>query len=154
MNKIDLKDKFIGTWKGTYCLILSWLPEPNFISDSKMEIKGVANDKFLQMNYDWHHEAINQDGVILIGNINKPSLLTASWVDSWGMSGKIMNCEGSINEAGDISLLGSYEVKDSPNWGWRIEIPCPVDDHLQIKMYNVSPAGEEYFAGDANYVRD
>ncbi|WP_256007216.1 DUF1579 family protein [Pedobacter deserti] len=154
MKITDINHKFIGQWKGTYKLILSWLPEPDFISESGMTIKAVGNGKFLILSYDWVHEGEAQDGVILIGNNNKRHEVTASWVDSWGMSGKIMNCYGTINEQGDISVLGSYEVTDNPDWGWRIEIPCPTEDKMQIKMYNVSPEGEEFFAGDANYSRN
>ncbi|MCG6142693.1 DUF1579 family protein [Leptospira mtsangambouensis] len=149
----DINNKFIGNWQGEYRLILSWLPNPDFISNSKMNIKSIANGKFLVMTYDWYHEEQNQDGLILIGNDNKLSEVTASWIDSWGMSGKIMPCNGKINQNGDITILGSYEVTDSPNWGWRIEIPCPRENKIQIKMYNVSPEGEEILAGDANYNR-
>ena len=150
---MDLSSKFIGHWQGTYRLVMSWLPNPDFISVSNMTVKSVANDKFLALSYDWQHEGASQDGLILIGNISKQAGVTASWVDSWGMSGKIMNCYGAINEQGDIVLQGSYEVPDNPDWGWRIEIPCPTDHTLQIKMYNLSPEGEESLAGDANYTR-
>lgn len=85
-----------------------------------------------------------------MGDNNKQSEVTASWIDSWGMDGKIMNCYGTMNEAGDIFLKGSYE-DGSPDWGWRIDIPLPTDHSLQLKMYNVSPDGEEFLAVDANY---
>ncbi|MDM8175898.1 DUF1579 domain-containing protein [Olivibacter sp. LS-1] len=153
MKITNLSSKFVGHWKGTYRLVLSWLPNPDFISVSNMVIKSIANDKFLMLSYDWQHEGVGQDGLILIGNINKQAGVTASWVDSWGMSGKIMNCYGTINQQGDIILLGSYEVPDNPDWGWRIEIPCPNDNALQILMYNISPEGEEFLAGDTNYTR-
>lgn len=153
MKITNLSSKFVGHWKGTYRLVLSWLPNPDFISVSNMVIKSIANDKFLMLSYDWQHEGVGQDGLILIGNINKQAGVTASWVDSWGMSGKIMNCYGTINQQGDIILLGSYEVPDNPDWGWRIEIPCPNDNALQILMYNISPEGEEFLAGDINYTR-
>jgi hypothetical protein len=153
MKIMNLSSKFVGHWKGTYRLVLSWLPNPDFISVSNMAIKSIANDKFLVLSYDWQHEGVGQDGLILIGNINKQAGVTASWVDSWGMSGKIMNCYGTINQQGDIILLGSYEVPDNPDWGWRIEIPCPNDNALQIVMYNISPEGEEFLAGDTNYTR-
>lgn len=103
--------------------------------------------------YDWHHENETQEGLILIGNNNKQSEVTASWVDSWGMGGKIMNCFGTTNEEGDIVIRGSYEVTDSPDWGWNILIQLPRANELQIKMYNVSPTGEEHLAVDANYSR-
>ncbi|MCP9765489.1 DUF1579 family protein [Lacihabitans soyangensis] len=151
MKIVDLNSKYVGQWKGTYRLILSWLPNPDFISESHMEIKAVANGKFLTMTYDWQHDGLDQHGMILIGNNNKQFEVTASWVDSWGMSGKIMNCFGTVDDEGDISVTGSYEVNNSPDWGWRIEIPCPTDNALQIKMYNVSPEGQDFFAGDANY---
>ena len=153
MKIMDLNSKFIGQWYGTYRLVLSWLPNPDFISVSNMRIKPIANGQFLELSYDWHHEGVSQDGLILLGNNNKQAVVTASWVDSWGMSGKIMNCYGTINQQGDIVLRGSYEVPDNPDWGWRIEIPCPTDTTLQILMYNLSPEGEESLAGDANYTR-
>lgn len=153
MKTMNLSSKFIGQWQGTYRLVLSWLPNPDFISVSNMTVKSIANDKFLVLSYDWQHEGVDQDGLILIGNINTQAGVTASWVDSWGMSGKIMNCYGTINQQGDLILLGSYEVPDNPDWGWRIEIPCPNDNALQIVMYNISPKGEESLAGDANYTR-
>ena len=151
-SRLDLS-KFMGHWQGTYRLVLSWLPDPDFISVSNMTVKSIANDKFLVLSYDWQHEGAAQDGLLLIGNINKETEVTASWVDSWGMSGEIMNCYGSINPESDIALLGSYKVKDSDDWGWRIGITCPTDNALQIMMYNVSPEGEEFLAGDANYTR-
>ncbi len=102
-------------------------------------------------NYDWHHEGVAQEGMLLVGNNNEQSEVTASWIDSWGMGGKIMNCYGTTNEVGDISLRGTYEVQDNPDWGWRIDIPLPTDNSLQVKMYNVSPDGEEFLAVDASY---
>jgi hypothetical protein len=151
MKLINISDKYIGHWKGTHRLILSWLPEPDFNSVSNMVIKAAANSKFLMLSYDWIHEDVVQEGILLIGNNNKQSEVTASWIDSWGMGGKIMNCYGRMNEKGDISILGSYEVANSTNWGWRMEIPVPTDNNFQIKMYNVSPDGEESLAVDANY---
>ena len=153
MKIIEKKENYTGHWVGEYKLILSWLPEPEFISASNMTIGTVANEKFLTLEYDWQHEGVSQHGFILMGNNNKQHEVTAAWVDSWGMSGKIMNCKGTINDHGDISLLGSYEVPDGPNWGWKIEIPFPTEVKIQIKMYNISPTGEEFLAGDANYTR-
>lgn len=150
---MNLINKFTGCWHGTYHLVLSWLPNPDFISVSNMTIKSIANNKFLVFSYDWQHEGISQDGLILIGNIDKNDGITASWIDSWGMSGKIMNCHGTINEEGDIALKGSYEVQGHPDWGWRIEIPCPTDHTLKIIMYNVTPEGEQSLAGDSDYTR-
>lgn len=150
---LDLNSKFIGHWQGTYCLVLSWLPEPNFISASNLTVTPVSRGKFLTFTYDWEYEGAAQEGLLLIGNMQKQDGVTASWVDSWGMSGAIMECHGTITSQGDIVLRGGYAVKDSPDWGWRIEIPCPGENSLQILMYNVSPEGEEFLAGDANYIR-
>ena len=151
MKLRDINNRYIGDWKGNHRLILSWLPDPDFNSDSNLAIKAVANNKFLMLTYTWYHEGMAQEGVLLIGNNNNAAEVTASWIDSWGMGGKIMNCYGKMNEQGDISVMGSYEVTDSPNWGWRIDISLPTDHNLQIKMYNVSPDGEETLAVDANY---
>ncbi len=152
-NTIGLHRIFIGQWQGTYRLVLSWLPEPNFISVSNMTVSSVANGKFLSLSYDWEHEGIAQDGLLLVGNIHNQTGVTASWVDSWGMSGAIMQCQGTAGPEGNIVLRGSYQVKDSPDWGWRIELSRPGENSLQILMYNISPEMEEFLAGDANYTR-
>jgi hypothetical protein len=153
MRIMDLNTRFLGNWQGTYRLVQSWLPNPDHICDSKMSITSVANGKFLAFTYDWQHEGITQEGLILIGSNNKKAEVTASWVDSWGMDAKIMNCYGTINDQGDIVVHGSYQVPENPDWGWRIEIPCPNDNTLQIIMYNLTPEGEASLAGDANYTR-
>ncbi|PST83097.1 hypothetical protein C7T94_10810 [Pedobacter yulinensis] len=153
MEIMNLSSSLAGHWRGTYRLILNWLPDPDFISDSDLSVKSVANGKFLVLDYDWQHEGASQDGLLLIGNVNKAQELTASWVDSWGMSGKIMNCNGTISQDGYISLLGAYEVPDHPDWGWRTEIHCPTADTLKITMYNISPEGEESLAVDSSYTR-
>jgi len=152
-NNIDLHRTLIGNWQGNYRLVLSWLPEPNFISVSNMTVSSVANGKFLILSYNWKHEGVAQDGLLLIGNLHKQDELTGSWVDSWGMSGGIMQCHGTIGPEGDIFLRGNYEVKGSTEWGWRISIPFPRENVLQILMYNISPEQEEFLAGDANYTR-
>lgn len=90
MKLIDINNKYIGLWKGNHRLILNWLPDPNFDSISNLAIKAVANNKFLMFTYDWHHEGVAQEGMLLMGNNNKQSEVTASWVDSWGMDGKII----------------------------------------------------------------
>ncbi|MCS3553540.1 MULTISPECIES: hypothetical protein [unclassified Sphingobacterium] len=54
-----------------------------------MMIKAAANSKFMILSYDWIHEDVVQEGIELIGNNNKQSEVTASWIDSWGMGGKL-----------------------------------------------------------------
>ncbi|MDF2515253.1 MAG: hypothetical protein K0R59_549 [Sphingobacterium sp.] len=91
MKLIDINNRYIGDWRGNHRLILSWLPDPDFNSDSNLVIKAVANNKFLMLTYNWHHDGRPQEGMLLIGNNNKAAEVTASWVDSWGTGGKIMN---------------------------------------------------------------
>jgi hypothetical protein len=83
----------------------------------------------------------------------KQHIATASWIDSFHMSNKLMFCQGEINAEGIIDLRGSYEAPPDQNWGRRIIITVPFENQLQIVMYNCSPEGVEELAIQADYKR-
>ena len=41
----------------------------------------------------------------------------------------------------------------SPDWGWRIELEVTELDEFEMRMYNISPQGEEELAVQARYDR-
>lgn len=59
MKLRDINNRYIGDWGGNHRLILSWLPDPDFNSDSNLAIKAVANDKFLLLTYNWQTKTPN-----------------------------------------------------------------------------------------------
>ena len=55
-------------------------------------------------------------------------------------------------EDGRFGALGSY-CAGGERWGWRTEVSQPDPEHLDIRMFNITPAGEEALAVEVNYTR-
>ena len=152
MNLTDLSDHFLGNWEGTKELYFTGPPDPDNVSASTLVVVPIAKGKFLSFAYTWSFKDEEHEGFLLIGNGNAKGVATAAWVDSFHMSGKIMACEGAVDEQARINVLGSYEPLPDPDWGWRIEV-IPKGKSLQIIMHNISPEGEEVLAVRAMYER-
>lgn len=150
MSLDKFKNISTGLWAGDNVLCLSWMNPPEFHSPSQLTVAQTVRDKFLTFNYSWSHENMMHEGLLLIGYDAKQEVVNASWVDSWHSSAKPLALSGTINEQNAIDLYGTYEVPNHPDWGWRIVINTP-EDALQIKMFNVSPEGEQELAVQANY---
>jgi len=149
----EISSGFIGHWEGTNKLYLNWLPQPEHLSDTRLEISPVVNANFLQFAYDWLHEDKAQKGVILVGRELKEGRACATWTDTWHQSTEIMSCKGTIDATGAVDIRGSYSVENSPDWGWRIVLHLHAPDELEMTMYNVSPDGDEELAVQAQYRR-
>jgi hypothetical protein len=145
--------KLVGEWRGTNRLHLSWMAESPFISESKAIINFSAKGIFLKIEYDWIYENSLQEGMILIGREKDSDLIKSFWIDSWHLSDKFMVSESKAKNGGAISVKGYYTVPDQPDWGWRTVIDSENADTFRIKMYNVSPDGEESLAVEADYKR-
>ena len=152
MKLVDLHEKLVGNWSGTNLLRLSWIDPPDHVSPGTMSVVPVAKGKFLSFSYNWSHEEVGQEGLLLVGYDEKKAQATAAFVDSWHMSATVMPFTGSIDDQGVINLLGSYEAPPGPDWGWRIVITAS-NDALRMVMYNITPEGEEDLAVDAKYRR-
>lgn len=149
----EIQEKLVGDWSGDNLLRLSWLTPPDYFSAAEVLVARAAKGKFLTFRYTWSHDHVPQEGLLVLGYDEKQRLATASWVDSWHQSARVMFCSGTIDLTGRIDLRGSYEVSPGPDWGWRIVILQPADSQLQINMYNCSPEGEEELAVQAKYER-
>jgi hypothetical protein len=153
MDLNDIRENLLGTWSGDNLLHLSWLTPTDYHSPTSLTVTPTVKDRFLLFNYTWSHENTPHEGLVLVGYDKNDNVVTASWVDSWHMSGKIMFCKGSLDANGTIDILGSYEAPPGPDWGWRITITHSTDQALQIIMHNVTPDGEEDLAVKAEYKR-
>lgn len=140
-----------GRWKGNYRL---W--EPGALprqSQSAVQVAAMIGGRFVRMDYTWLYEAEPQQGSILFGWEIKKRLVTAVWVDSWHMGDKFMTCRGTADRKGAIIVRGSYAVRGSGEWGWRTLIKPSPGRSIRMLMYNVSPAGKEELAVDANFAK-
>lgn len=152
MKISTLRERLVGTWSGTMTLYTNWLPVKEHASDSTLVVTPVAGGHFLSFGYTWSYEGKSKEGLLLIGNENDNDKVTASWVDSWHQSGKILQLEGDVTEDGVIKASGTFPAPPGPDWGWRIEVSLH-DGAPRIAMFVTSPEGEEDPAVDTQYRR-
>jgi hypothetical protein len=69
------------------------------------------------------------------------------------MKDDIMVCDAT-GGGGVVSLRGSYAAPPGPDWSWRIEIEAEGVSFLLVRMFNITPLGEEALAVLARYERD
>jgi hypothetical protein len=142
----------LGDWSGTSQL---WLyPGADAeASQTAARVSPVAQGQFIAIAYTWEYGDEPQEGMILFGSRMGATPTRAVWLDSWHMRDDIMVCD-STQDGGVVSLRGSYAAPRGPDWGWRIEIEMERSSSLVVRMFNVTPLGEEALAVLAWYERD
>jgi hypothetical protein len=100
----------------------------------------------------WALQEDEHEGLIIFGHERESDTLTATWIDSWHMSDKVMLSREIERNPDAISVMGYYAAPPGPDWGWRTVI-TPDTDSFQMTMYNVTPDGEETFAVGVTYRR-
>jgi hypothetical protein len=138
----------IGDWEGTSRLVLPG--EPDRRSVTAATVQPVALGTFVSIAYSWEFDGAPQEGLLLLGE--EGGAITAVFVDSWHMDDALMLCRGPVAAGGAVDVRGAYAVEGGPDWGWRIVVE-PAADALGIRMYNVTPAGEEFLGVEAAYRR-
>lgn len=144
--------RFVGSWKGTNKLHVSWMPEPLKESDSTLTVSLKANGQFIAFDYTWAYEGEPQEGIILLGCDTKSNAVQTVWTDSWHSRHTFILSDGKVADDGTVSVKGYYKVPDHPDWGWRTVI-IPQNDLIKIAMYNVSPEGVEEPAVETDFSR-
>jgi Protein of unknown function (DUF1579) len=142
----------VGEWEGRNLLWLS-PDDPARESATSATVSLAAQGRFLTVSYRWADGGKPQDGVILLGAGQQGKTLEAAWVDSFHMGDALMPCTVVVESNGGVSLVGSYAAPPGPDWGWRIEIQPDAADGSWLRMYNITPDGEEALAVEASYSR-
>lgn len=138
-----------GQWSGDSKLHQSWEREESqqvLESASTLHIDLDRNRAFATLTYTWNYKGTEHEGVWIIA-VDEKGKGTGGWTDSWHMNGTVMFVHGE-----GLNMKGEYEVPDHPNWGWRISLE-PGKDALALKMWNISPDGDEEWAVEANYTK-
>lgn len=142
-----------GEWKGSKRVYLNGETGPVHESRARLTIATAARDCFLMLAYTWKYEASPHEGVMLLGFDEQQNAATAAWGDSWHMNSKIMHCTGQITNAGVFDVRGNYAAPPGPDWGWRIALKRAGADGIELDMFNIAPAGEEFIAVRATFAR-
>jgi hypothetical protein len=148
-----------GDWRAVYHL----RGDPSFDSDTQTTatITPVLGGRFVRIDYTWDlDDALDADGPqhgsLLVGHEPDaepaPGPVTVVWIDSWHNDRRAMVCPGTLLDGGGVDVFGTFPAGDGPPWGWRTRIE-PTTDGWSMKMWVVTPAGEESPAVDAAYRR-
>jgi hypothetical protein len=138
-----------GNYKGTNRLHDPHTNKPDD-TPSNLNLTAILNGRFVRIDYSWSYQNAPQEGSMLIGFDSDEKLVTIHWIDTWHMSNKVLALQGTAESNGSMNARGSYPAPPDPDWGWRIVIE-PADESLKIKMFNISPQGEEYPAVEGSY---
>ena len=151
MSALNLLKPLTGKWQGTNQL---WFmpDDPVRVSESEASIAEVAQGQSLIIRYTWAFEGQPQDGMLLIVPGAQPEAVKVVLVDSWHVANSHMLFEGGATGNG-ISVTGSYAAPPGPDWGWRIIIEPHAENTWRMRMYNITPEGEETLAVEATYTR-
>jgi hypothetical protein len=86
-------------------------------------------------------------------------LFRMSWIDSLHTSPAILVSESKpVPEGGaaaTISAVGTYFAGEGhPRWGWRTELDDQTDGALRVRMFNITPDGEESTGVEIDLTRE
>ncbi len=139
----------LGEWSGPSRLFLEG---KTYDCVSTASVRMIARDRFVSIDYAWQVEDEPAEGLIIFPASLGATPVVATWLDSWHMSEVIMVCEASIDPAGFVALRGSYAAPPGPDWGWRLELGTEGGAFL-LRMFNITPDGQEEIAVLAQYAR-
>ena len=141
-----------GDWEGRFRL---WF-EPGKPADDSVQrgrIRLVGGGRFLLHEYEGHCSGEPFEGVALWAYHLDDNAFECAWGESFGTGTSIMFSTGRVDD-GRLRALGSYaDGQGGERWGWRTELSQPDPKHLNIRMFNISPAGDEALAVEVNYTR-
>lgn len=142
--------KFCGRWQGTNRL---WLQpgEPVHESASSAEIRVIAQEQFIEMVYTWSEAGKLQEGRLFLVQTPGSREVKAVWLDTWHLSHQFMTFAGEVDDAGAVTVKGTYPAPEGPDWGWQITLVSG-DGSWRLQMDNITPAGEAFLAVETIYL--
>ena len=144
--------RMAGQWEGRFRL---WF-EPGKLADESLQrgsIRVLLGGRVLLHEYTGHCAGEPMEGVALIAYHLDERRYESAWAESFGTGTALMFSTGVSGDP-RLSMLGSYsDGQGGSRWGWRTAIEQPDDDTLDLRMYNITPEGDEALAVEVNYRR-
>lgn len=132
-----------GTWVGQYKL--NWMDpaKSEFLEEVSDGTATVTGDR---IEYTWGFRGDPQSGTIDLSRVDAG--VETRFVDTWHTpDGKALVSTGTVDND-LINVLGSYGGGGGPDWGWRTEVEVADPSAFVLRMYNITPDGQEVIAVD------
>jgi hypothetical protein len=139
--------RLVGAWTGS---AKTWFgPGAEAVeADWDGRIEKLLGGRFVRFQYRSSVQGKPLAGELILGWHRDERQWTATWIDSFHTGTDMMRSHGDAAE-GPIAVRGSYFVgAEHPRWGWRTEIDDGAADRLAIRMYNITPEGQEALGVD------
>lgn len=151
MNEHTKLSELVGQWSGSNRL---WVMPGDPVRESKASATVVSSGSALALiTYTWEYEGKAQAGTLAVRTNSEAGDVEVVLMDSWHTANKFMLFHGDEDNQGLVAVRGSYPAPPGPNWGWRIVVEASSADAFCVRMYNITPAGEEAIAVETQYER-
>lgn len=144
--------RLVGEWSGK---LRVWF-EPGQLAEEtgvRGSFRSLLGGRFVLHEYEATCVGETQQGLAIHGYHLDRHRYESAWIDSFHTGTQLMFSTG-FPMAALHSVLGSYGGEsDGEPWGWRTELDLKSADQLLIRMYNVTPQGEEGLAVEFDYRR-
>lgn len=151
-DPVTLPD-LVGKWTGENRL---WFMPgaPVHESATTAVIRTVAGGRYLVIDYTWSHDNTAHDGHLVVRLAEDLDPADIVWVDSFHQSAAVMRLAGEAKADTAVTARGSYPAPTGPDWGWKIAVVAEASDRYVMRMWNITPDGQEALAVEAVYRRE
>jgi hypothetical protein len=134
--------RLVGTWVGTARTVF----EPGAAGvEAPWEATAASllGGRFLRFTYRSELNGQPLAGELLVAFETGEKLWRTAWVDSFHTGTALMASEGPAAD-GPIRVTGRYFAAEGhPHWGWRTELHDDRPETLTLRMFNITPDGQE-----------
>ena len=137
--------RLAGGWKGLARTFIE-PGKPPLEAAWEGRMAPVLGGRFLRFEYRSELFGAPLAGELLVAYESGEGLWRTSWVDSFHTGTAILVSVGDgAPTAQPVSVRGSYfAAPGHPHWGWRTEFHDGEAGSITLRMYNISPEGQEY----------
>lgn len=132
--------RWAGTWAGEVRTIID--PGKPDLAMWRGNVELLFGGRFAELVYAGEVQGRPHQGRLLIAFEKDEAQWRTCWLDTFH-TGTAMLVSAGPRTDGAISVKGDYFVAGHPRWGWRTELDDAREDRLVLRMFNVTPGGQE-----------
>lgn len=133
--------QWCGEWKGTAQTYLE--PGKPLEAPWSGRIDALFGGRFVRFAYQSSLQDKPLEGELTIAFESAERVWRTSWMDTFHTGTGILVSEGPRSN-GAVDLRGRYFAAEGhPHWGWRTQLVDEEPGALLIRMFNISPEGQE-----------